>query len=219
MRSVSFIVAGLLAVGTATAQAQTPKASEPGLYATFTPGITVGHVVGGVFGGDLGWRLNLSWDLFLEGDRMLNTKTADMDAAANVVSNYLSSVSGKTATSDVKQPVNHFAAGLRYKLPTTGRVQPYIALGAGGAKVQRNSTFSINGTDVTAQLPAPPYGVQLGGDLSGSETAALVTFGVGAQVGVGGPVFVDLSYRFGRIFLTDGGLNTNRVLFGIGAHF
>ena len=41
---------------------------------------------------------------------------------------------------------------------------------------------------------------------------------VGAQVGRG-RVFVDVSYRFARVFLSDAGLNTNRILFGIGARF
>jgi opacity protein-like surface antigen len=226
MRRVSLIVAGMLAIGTATAQAQTqaPGSTDIGLSAAFTAGVAAGSAAGGMFGADFAWRLNLSWDVFVEGGRMLNTSTADMQAAANVVAQYLGSVSGQTASSNVKQPVNYFAAGLRYKFPTTGRVQPYVALGAGAGKVERTTSFLVNGSDVTAQLQAPPYGVLLGGDLSGSETAALVTLGVGAQIGIGHQLFgrelfVDGSYRFGRIFLTAGGLNTNRVQFGIGARF
>lgn len=219
MRSVSFIVAGMLAIGTASAQAQTPApgSTDTGLSAAFTTGVTAGS--GGMFGGEIGWRLNLSWDLFVEGGRMLNTSTTEMDAAATVIKQYLESISSKTASFDAKQPVNYFAAGLRYKFPTTGRVQPYVALGGGGGKVERRTAFMVNGADVTAQLQDPPYGVLMGGDLSGSENAALVTFGAGAQVSFGRRLFVDASYRFGRIFLTENGVNTNRAQFGIGARF
>jgi opacity protein-like surface antigen len=216
MRRVSLIVAGILAIGAATAQAQTPISSDIGLSAAFTTGVTGGP--GGLFGADVVWRLNLSWDLYAEGGRMLNTKTADEDAAAAVIAQYLGAVSGKTASADVKQPVNYFSAGVRYKLPTTGRWQPYVALGGGGGKVRRNISFLVNGNDVTAQL-ATLYGVQLGGDLSGSENAGLFTLGGGAQAGFGRRYFVDASYRYGRIFLTGAGLNTNRVQFGIGARF
>ena len=217
MRSVSFIVAGVLAIGTATAQAQTQGATGP--YATFTTGATVGGA-GGMFGTDLGWRLNLSWDVFLEGGRMLNTKMAEMDTAAAVVAQYLAAVSGKTASAaDVRQPANYFSAGIRYKFPTTGRVQPYAALGIGGGKVERRASFLVDGTDVTVQLPGVPYHVVLGGDLSGSEIGTFFAFGGGAQFDLRGRFFADASYRFGRFFLADGGVNTNRLQFGIGARF
>jgi opacity protein-like surface antigen len=219
MRSVSFIVASMLAMGTATAQAQTPGPSDIGLSVAVTAGVAAGSSAGGMFGVDAAYRLNLSWDVFVEGGRMLNTKTSDMENAAATITQYLTAVSGQTVTADLKQPVNYFEAGVRYKLPTTGRVQPYVSIGGGAGKVERNPAFLLNGTDITAQLPAPPYGVQLGGDLSGSETAGLFTVGVGAQIAVSHRMFLTTSYRFGRVFLTAGGLNTNRVQFGVGARF
>jgi opacity protein-like surface antigen len=63
------------------------------------------------------------------------------------------------------------------------------------------------------------FGVQLGGDLLEDETKALVTFGVGARFNVRGNLVADASYRYARIFLSEQGLNTNRLQFGIGVRF
>jgi opacity protein-like surface antigen len=140
-----------------------------------------------------------------------------MDAAATVIATQFLALGGNTVTFETKQPVSYFDVGLRYKFPTSGRIQPYAALGVGGAKVSRQVAFVVNGADVTAQLVG--LGVQLGGDLSGSEGAGLFTLGAGAQVGLRHRLFVDLSYRYARVFLSDGGLNTNRFQIGIGARF
>jgi opacity protein-like surface antigen len=211
MKRVSFIAALILAVGTAQARAQSSVATGP--YAEFTTG---GAGSSALFGGEGGLRLN-TWDVFFEAGRMLNTKTAEMDAAAALIAQALPT-GGQGATFQTKQPVSYFDVAVRYKWPTTGRIQPYAAVGVGGAKVSRQVTFAVNGTDITAQLQNA-YGVLLGGDLSGSEGAGLFTFGGGAQIDLRGRWFVDASYRYARVFLSDGGLNTNRVQVGFGARF
>ena len=144
---------------------------------------------------------------------MMNTGSSAMDDAAAVIAGFL----GAGATYETRQPVNYFDIGARYKFPTSGRVQPYVGLGIGGAKVERITTFAVNGTDVTDQLPA--MGVQLGGDLTGSESGALFMIGGGATVVISGRFFADVSYRYGRVFLSEEGINTNRFQVGIGARF
>jgi opacity protein-like surface antigen len=211
MRRVSFIAAVILAAGTASAYAQSSVTTGP--YAEFTTGRANS---GALFGAEAGLRLN-TWDVFFEAGRMRNTKTSEMDAAANVIAQFLAA-GGQGVSVDARQPVTYFDVAARYKWPTTGRIQPYAVVGLGGARVSRNVAFAVNGTDVTAQL-ATTYGVLLGGDLSGSEGAALLTFGGGAQVGLRDRLFLDLSYRYARVFLSAGGLNTNRAQVGIGARF
>ena len=210
MRRVPFIVAAMLAIGAASAEAQTPVT---GPYAEFTFG---GAGSGALFGGEVGLSRN-SWDFFFEFGRMQNTKAAAMDAAATVIATQFLATGGKVVTFETRQPINYFDIGARYKFPTSGRVQPYAGLGIGAAKVSRSVTFAVSGTDVTAQLPA--MGVQLGGDLSGSENAALFMLGGGAELAIRGRIFADLSYRYGRVFLSGGGINTNRFQFGIGWRF
>ena len=70
MRRVSFILAAMLAIGAASAEAQTPVT---GPYAEFTTG---GAGSGALFGGEVGCSRS-SWDFFFESGRMMNTKTSD----------------------------------------------------------------------------------------------------------------------------------------------
>jgi opacity protein-like surface antigen len=205
MRRVSFIVAAMLAIGTASAEAQSPVL---GPYAEFTTG---GAGSGALLGGEVGVSRS-SWDFFFEFGRMLNTKTSDMDAAATLIAGAL----GSGVTADAKQPVSYFDVGARYKFPTSGRLQPYAGLGIGGARVSRSVSFALNGNDITDQLTA--LGVQLGGDLSGSGGGALFMLGGGAEIALRSRFFLDLSYRFAHVWAGDG-VNTNRFQVGIGARF
>ena len=122
-----------------------------------------------------------------------------MDSAATVIAAYLTDVSGGAASYEAKQPSTYFDVGMRYKFPTTGRFDPYAEMGIGAAKVSRNVTFTVNGADATAQL-LDTFGVQLGSDLSGSETKALVTLGVGARFHLFRPLFGDVSYAMATCF-------------------
>ena len=216
MKRVSIILAAILVVCATTARAQTPPAGAAPheFFVAVGGGITAGHAVGALVNVDLGKRLNEGWDVYLEVGRMLDTRTADVDVAAKVITDYL----GTSATSTAKQPASYGAIGLRYRVPTGGRVQPYVGVGLGVAKVTRDVNFFVNGANVNAVL-LDTYGVQLGTDLSGSETKALVTFSLGAQIPVSDSIFADVSYRFGRVFLADAGLNTSRLQFGIGLRF
>jgi len=211
MRRVSFIVAALLAIGAASAEAQTPVT---GPYAEFIVG---GAGSGALLGGEVGLSRS-SWDFFFEFGRMLNTKTSEMEDAANHIATNFLGTGGRVVTFETRQPINYFDVGARYKFPVSGRrMQPYAGLGIGGAKVSRNTTFAVAGTDITDQLAA--MGVLLGGDLSGSENAALFMLTGGAELALRGRIFADLSYRYGRVFITGQGINTNRFQFGIGWRF
>ena len=63
------------------------------------------------------------------------------------------------------------------------------------------------------------YGVQLGSDLSGDFTKALITLGGGATVPLWRRLGIDLQYRFGRIFAEDQAINTNRIGVGLMVSF
>lgn len=214
MRRVSFLVAAALALGTAgMARAQGLPPGRP--YAEFQTGLTAGSTVGALFGGEAGFSLN-SFDLYFEGGHMTNTKSSDMDAAAQMIADGLTTP-GSTVTYEARQPINYFDVGFWYKLPPRGKFRPYAGFGLGSAGVTRETTFAANGTDITGQLPQ--MGVQLGGDLQGDERGFFFTLGGGARVAFRERLFFDVSYRYGHVSLDSGGVDTNRIQFGIGAHF
>jgi opacity protein-like surface antigen len=213
MRRISMTLAAVSVCIAGVAQAQTPAA--PALsrrYAEFAVGPTFGHRSDVSFGVEGGIPINESFDVFAEGGRMRNVSTSDLDAAAAVVAQYIG------GTGSAKQSVGYFDVGVRYLIPTTFQIEPYVSLGVGAAKVTRSATFAVGGTDVTSQL-LDRFGVQLGGDLSETETKALLAFGLGAHFNVSKRLIGDISYRYGRIFLVGQGLNTNRLSFGVGVRF
>jgi opacity protein-like surface antigen len=213
MRRISMTLAAVSVCIAGVAQAQTPPAPAASRrYAEFAVGPTFGHKSDVSFGVEGGIPLNESFDVFAEGGRMRNVPTSDLDAAAAVVAQYIS------GTGEAKQSVGYFDVGVRYLIPTTLQIEPYVSLGLGAAKVTRSATFAVGGTDVTSQL-LDRFGVQLGGDLSESETRALLAFGLGARFNLTERLIGDISYRYARIFLTGQGLNTNRLSFGIGIRF
>ncbi len=113
MRRVSFVVAAMLALGTASAARAQGLVVGP--YAQFQTGFTVGSTVGALFGGEAGFSAN-TFDLYFEGGKMLNTRSSEMDAAAATIAASLG------ATYEASQPTNYFDIGFWYKLPTTGNI-------------------------------------------------------------------------------------------------
>jgi opacity protein-like surface antigen len=115
--------------------------------------------------------------------------------------------------------------GVKYRAPAfAGMWRPYIGIGIGVAKVETLVNFAVNGSDVTAQLPAL-YGIELGNDLSDSLNKTFVVIPVGVQGNFLKRYFVDGSYRFGTIrprpddIELDVAIKTQRVQVGIGVRF
>ncbi len=215
MKRFAIVFAFTLVCGIGTARAQTPPPAEHG-YAEFAFGAGFGNVTSGVFGGEIGARVTQMFDVFVEGGRIRDTAMSDLISSAQIVNSYLSRFG--TATYAAKQPTTYFDAGVRATFAVNEYMKPYVAVGIGGAKVEKKVSFSVNGSDVTGSL-LPAFGVQLGSDLTGSETKAMFMFGVGARIPIMGRLIGDVSYRYGRIFLQDEGMNTNRLQFGVGAKF
>ena len=168
----------MLALGTASAARAQGLVVGP--YAEFQTGLTAGSTVGGLFGGEAGFSAN-TFDIFFEGGKMLNTKSSEMDTAAATIATAL----GQGATFEANQPINYFDIGVLVQVSDDREVcsrMPGIGLGSAG--VTRETKFFVNGNDVTGQLPS--MGVQLGGDLQGSERGFLFMLGGGARIGLTG---------------------------------
>jgi opacity protein-like surface antigen len=98
---------------------------------------------------------------------------------------------------------------------------PYVLAGVGLAHVKTEVAFAVNGTVVD---PAQ-FGVQLGGDLSGSSNKALIVVGGGINIPFMQRFYADVGYRYGQILAktsnveTDAAIKTQRVVFGAGIRF
>jgi opacity protein-like surface antigen len=176
-----------------------------------------GNATSQAYAGEVGFTVMPNVQVFVEGGRINNVAGTTIGANARLIVDALAQTQSGVGVS-VKEPVTFGAAGVRYLVPVTGtRLQPYVMGGAGIAKVRQDVKFTVGGTDVTARLPQ--FGVQLGTDLSGNLTRALLTLGGGVAVPVWERVVLDLHYRYGRIFAPDEGINVSRAGIGIGVRF
>ncbi len=215
-RVATLWLVGILSGGAAFAQTSTPSTgSERPFYAELDVAATLGHKSDQSVGGEAGMRILSGLDVFLEGGRMGNVGTTELDARALKIANAVG------ASSSASYKVNYFDAGVRYTVPVTSMAHPYLAFGVGMAQVTSETVLSVNGSAV----PPASLGVQFGSDLNGTERKALIMFGGGATVTFATRYFVDLSYRYGRILpktsVIDGdvAINTQRAQVGVGVRF
>ena len=209
----------VLGIGAIAAEAQTPPpmpGSDPKMYAEFNFGPTLGHKSDKFFGGELGFRVADGLYVIVEASHMGNVGTTALDNSATVIANFL----GGTTTTAFK--VNHGAVGLRYNITLNSpMVHPYVLAALGVAHVETQVEFNVGGTTID---PAAK-GVQLGGDLSGSQNKTIFVVGFGVNVPFMERFFADLGYRYGQIMAktdtveTDKGIPTQRVVLGVGVRF
>jgi opacity protein-like surface antigen len=214
-RVAAVCLVATLGVGARSALAQSAPAADPSMYVELNLGPTLGHKSDKFVGGEAGFRLTSNLDVFIEASHMGNVATSDLDDRAAIIANFL----GGTASTAFK--VNHGAVGLRYNIDATPTIHPYVLGAVGLAHVTTEVAFTVNGT---ATDPAT-RGVQLGGDLSGSQNKTILVFGFGVRVPFKTQFFADLGYRYGQIlaktdnFETDKAIPTQRVVLGVGVRF
>ena len=178
-------------------------------------GVTLGNVTSGMFGGEVGFKVGPSLEVFAEAGYMMDvTGSATADAAAEI-GNWLGTLGQGAASWTVESPSFYGAGGVRYLFGTGGSVEPYVAMTMGLANVERKTTYALNGSDVTGSLPS--LGVQLGEDLAGKTNNFLLTAGGGVRIPLGA-ILVDVGARYGRIF-TDPGTDTFRLYVGAAFRF
>jgi len=170
-----------------------------------------GNVTSQSFGGEIGVNIRPALQLFVEAGLIRDTASASLGASAQRIAAGIGAVAG-SADFRVRQPVTFGVAGVKYLVPASGRVEPYVLVGGGVASVTRDVTFSTPAGDVTQFAT-------IGGDLSGSATNGMLSVGVGLGLPVWQRLIVDLQYRYGRIFTPGEALNASRGGVGIGVRF
>ena len=211
---VMVVTTGLALAG--VAQAQSTTASEGRAYVEAVAQSAFGNVTSQSFGGEAGVQVWRGLYVFVDAGDVRDAAPSVLGVNAQTIAGFLTQ-SLTSVTFQVHQPVAFGVAGLKYVLPVTGRVEPYVLGGVGIARVTKDVTFTVAGTDVTATLAQ--YGVVLGSDLSGTETKAMFSVGGGVMWPAWRRLLVDVQYRFGRVSTSGESLGVNRVGLGIGVRF
>ena len=201
VRIVAVMAAGLVATAGA-AHAQTADTGK--FYAEATASSSFGHTSSGAFGAEIGYRLTKLFGVYLEGGRIKNVASADVEAKAKIIGDALGT------TAKVTQAMNYFSAGVTAEFPMGGRFTPRAQVGFGGSGVETKTVFGV----------APGSQVLLGGDLTGHYRKSYFTIGVGTHVAIAGQWFADVSYRYGKIGdyadFESNAIKINRIQFGFG---
>jgi hypothetical protein len=204
-----------------TANAQPPATGQPPtagkIYIEAIAQAALGNVTSESFGGEVGFTITSRWQVFVEAGQVRNVAPSAVGASAQVIVGFLLRTQSNV-TSSVREPVTFGLGGLRFRFPlSSGKFEPYLVGGGGVARVTKDVTFTVAGTDVTNSLSQ--FGVVLGSDLAGSETKPMLTVGGVVAWLSGQHLIVDFQYRYGRVFTSDQGLNVNRVGVGFGVRF
>jgi opacity protein-like surface antigen len=208
--SIVAVLAWTALTGVAAAQSVSKGYVEGVAQSTF------GNVTSQGYGVEAGVSLGINVQVFGEVMRVKDTAPASLLTSAQLIANGLSQTQTNVGY-HAEQPAVFGAAGFRFVFPTTSSLEPYVLIGGGVAQVEKKVSYTINGTDVTSNLSQ--YGVVLGSDLSGTETKAMVDLGVGLAWPLWQKLVLDFQYRYGRVFLSDEGLNINRAGIGVGVRF
>jgi len=163
------------------------------------------------FGGEFGITVKRGVQVFVDAGYVRDTTPSSLSASAQAIATDIASKAGG-GSYQVKQPVTFGVAGLKFLLPVDqSRFAPYVMVGGGVARVEKNVTFSVASGQVSDY-------VTVGSDLSGRETKGMFSAGIGVEIGFGRQFIVDLQYRFGRVFTSDP-MNINRAGAGVGIRF
>lgn len=210
MTRIGVAVLAWAALGTA-AFAQSPTAADDSRgYVEAVAQSAFGNVTSQSFGGELGVTLHPGLQVFADVGYVRDTASSALSAQAQAIAADISTKAGG-GTYQVKQPVTFGVIGIKYLLPVDqSRYSPYIMFGGGPARVEKNTTFTVATGNVSDY-------VAVGSDLAGTQTKGMVSGGIGLDIAFG-RAYVDLQYRFGHVFTTEG-ININRAGAGVGVRF
>jgi opacity protein-like surface antigen len=220
MKLTFVIVAAAMALS-ASAHAQSPANAPPSDggtgYVEVVGHSAFGNVTSQSFGVEGGVTVAPRLTLFAEIGWIRDTAPSEVGVAAQQMAGHLSAVQSASVGYSVRQPVTFGVAGLAYIIPVESVFQPYVLGGFGFARYTRDISFTVGGTDVTANIG--DYGIALGADLAGSYTKPMLTAGGGVAWTFRSPFILDFQYRYGRIFASGKGINVSRAGLGIGIQF
>jgi outer membrane protein with beta-barrel domain len=220
-KTIALFVGVLTAAAWASPAAAQNQTSGPVVnlwYGGFVTGVETVQNTGAIFGGEAGARVWRKLDLSLEAGSLGDVVSQKQVDAASPLTGFLEQTQGQTADLTMKSPALYGGLGARWVFEDkllVHRARPYVRAAIGGARVKHESTFTLNGSDVTNSLDQ--YGVKLGVDMSGTETKAAITGGAGVLIPVRN-FYVDLGYRLTSIQTTET-VNVNCFNVGVGARF
>lgn len=209
-RSIFAVLAWAACSGVAFAQSPTAADDARG-YVEVVAQSAFGNVTSQSFGGEVGFRVARGVQVYVDAGYVRDTTPTSLGASAQAIAADITSKGGGASYS-VKQPVTFGVAGIKYLFPVDqSTFAPYVMVGGGAARVQKDVNFTVSTGQVSDY-------VTVGTDLAGNETKGMLSLGIGVDWALGKVFVLDLQYRYGRVFTSEG-LNINRAGAGFGVRF
>jgi opacity protein-like surface antigen len=185
-----------------------------------SPGTTSGDAMA-----EVGVRIAPHLLVFGDVGRFQNLQPSDVQPSIATATAQLSSSEGLNVTGTGTVPAWYSVGGLRFEIPTPGRVLPYVFGGAGFARLMPTAQFIMSsgtlpdgsspaiGTDVTNQIETSGAFT-----VPAATTAFMYSLGGGIEVPVARHWAVDAGYRYSRVN-ADTPANVQGATFGVGYRF
>ncbi len=170
-------------------------------------GVTFGTESAPVFGGGGGVNLGENVQLFGEFGRMGNVIPSELQDEIDALSELLSEDTGLPVTLEVRVPAIYGMGGLRYTVPTGGRVRPYVEAAAGFARLSADVNADVGGIDISG-LVEEEAGIE-------AATKFLLMLGGGINIPVNDTLGIDVGYRWNGIFTDDPMIKASQVYGGV----
>jgi hypothetical protein len=184
-------------------------------YLGANTGVAVVEKFGGVVGLEGGLRVWKNLDLVGELVWVQNAVTRKQIDQVGQLATALSQTQNATASGSIDVPVKFGGLGARWVFES-GKVRPYVIVTVGGARVNRDPSFSLNGSDITSSIGQ--YGVTLGEDVIGRFNQFGTSGGIGMVMGFG-TWYADGGVRMLRVSGHGASANIARVVLGGGYRF
>jgi len=207
---------GMLALS-GVAHAQSASSESTG----FIEGVAqsaFGNVTSQSFGIEGGVMLTPRIAVIAEFGLVRDAAPNELGTTAQVIASSLTTLQSAPVAYSVKQPIGFGQVGVRYIIPHSDKLHPYVEFAGGLAKVKRDVKFTVGGTDVTDNL-STTYGIVLGTDLAGTESKLIIGGGGGVVYSITPSVIFDAGYRFSHVNTDPSSINVSRIGAGIGITF
>jgi opacity protein-like surface antigen len=175
-------------------------------------GLTFGTESATMFGGEIGFDLSPTIEVYGSIGRMQNIAPSYINEQLEVVEDVLLALTGQQLDFDAKAPSFFGVGGLKMRFPLESSLMPYVLGGFGFGSIDVNITEASVG-DFTEALIADGY--LLREDVE--ATKMMFELGGGVAIPVGG-MHLDLGYRFGKFFGVEDA-NVSRAYAGLGVRF
>jgi opacity protein-like surface antigen len=184
--------------------AAAPVRAQEGMWVRGLGGLTFGAAdPSSIFGGAFGASLTPNLHVTGEAGRMQNVMPGVIQDLFDLFELLFEVETGVSLDLDVTARALYGMGGMRYNIPTTMSVQPFVDAQLGVASISFDIEAEADGVDISEEVEAESDVPEF--------TEVIMALGGGVAFRLSESLELDVGYRFHRIFTEDPGVNVSAV--------